>query len=333
MSAANPPPEALFLADHDVAALADYRSAVEALRAAYAGEITPAMVPPRTMARGPGAWLRSLVAASPSGRYTGCKLISFSAANRHASYLLSLFDQRTSALTALLDANRITSIRTGASAALAVDLLAPRRPLRLGIVGSGLEASGALAALAAVRAFASVRVFSPTAANREAFAERFRASHGLHIAPAASAEQAVAGADVVVCAARSRDETPVIAGHWLPGGTTLVSIGSTLPEQREIDEASLRLASLVVADVPEEVTNETGDLIAAARAGIDVASKTVSLEQLAKGQVRREGDGIAIYKSVGSALQDVVIAEMVLNLARERGAGSPMSQRVLSIAK
>ncbi len=326
-------PPTLFLSDDDVAVLSDWTAAVAALADAYARPVSDAMVPPRSMARGDGTWLRSLTAVSPSGGHLGCKLIAASTRARRASYLISLFDQDTTALTALIDGNRVTGLRTAATATLAIDLLAPLRPLQVAVIGSGFEARGALDCLRTVRRLASVKVFSPTQASRERFADSFRPQ--LDIAAVSSAEVAVQEADVVICAARSRDESPTLHGAWLAPGCTVVSLGSTLPEQREVDEDTLDRAACIVADMPAEVAHDTGDAIAATRAGVQLADKLVSLAALAAGTVtaRRSERDIVVYKSVGSALQDVVIAEMLLGLARERGIGTPLAASIAPVSK
>ena len=285
------------------------------------------------MARGEGIWLRSLTAISPAGGYMGCKLIAASPRARLASYLIALFDQQTMALAALIDGNRVTGLRTAATAALAVDLLAPRRSLRVAVIGAGFEARNALDCLRTVRRLASVRVFSPTPASRERFAESFRAELNIDAAPTPDA--AADGADVVICAARSRDESPVLRGAWLPLGATVVSLGSTLPEQREVDEDTIARAACIVADMPHEVAHDTGDAIAAVRAGVQIAEKLVPLSALAAGQVspRRADTDIVLYKSVGSALQDVVVAEMLFARAKALGHGVPLPANIVPIAK
>jgi len=325
----------LFLSDADVAALADWPSAVNALASAYATPMQPEMVPPRSMARAPGKWLRGLSAIAPSGRHMGNKLIAACITGRRASYLISLFDADDATLHGLIDGNRITGIRTAATATVAVRLLAPARALKVAVIGSGFEAKGALTALASVLAVQSVKVFSPTPASRDRFAAAFRDEQGLHTEAVASAREAVQGADVVICAARSRDESPVLLGEWLEPGMTVVSLGSTLPEQREVDEATMARASRIVADMPEEVLHETGDALFALKAGIDVAAKMVSLADVAAGKVagRERAEDIMLYKSVGSALQDVVISEMLLDRARAQGLGTAMPVSVLPVAK
>ncbi|AOJ96520.1 ornithine cyclodeaminase [Burkholderia multivorans] len=327
------PLSTLFLSDADVAALADWPSAVAALTRAYATPLSAAAVPPRSMARGDGIWLRSLTAVSSSGQHMGCKLIAASPRARCASYLISLFDQQTMALSALIDGNRVTGLRTAATAAVAVNLLAPSRPLRVAVIGSGFEARGALDCLLAVRDVAQATVFSPTPASRTRFADSFR--DVLEVAVADDAASAVRDADVVICATRSRDETPVLRGAWLPVGATVVSLGSTLPEQREVDEETLRRAACIVADVADEVAHDTGDGLAAARVGVDLTSRLVPLSALAAGTVvpRHNADDIVVYKSVGSALQDVVIAEMLYARALETGTGTPLSSTIEPVAK
>lgn len=263
----------------------------------------------------------------------GCKLIAASPKARKASYLVSLFDQETMALKALLDGNRITGIRTAATAALFVDTVAPNRPLRVAVLGSGFEATGLLSALLAVRTVEHSTVFSPNPESRARFADAFAASHQHVVALAASAEEAVQGADVVLCAARSRDESPVLLGRWLPPGAVVVSIGSTLPEQREVDGEVIQKASLVVADMVDEVAHDTGDMLAAGRDGVAFAHKLVGLSDLVSGRVQRVPGQSILYKSVGSALQDIAAAEAIFNKALATSRGTYLTQTIHPVSK
>lgn len=315
-----------FIGDDAVAELADWPSVVGALRAAYAGEISDEMVPPRTMARGDGFWMRTLSAISPSGQTFGCKIIAAGPRAKRASYLIPLWDQATMDLVALIDGNRITGYRTAGTAAVAVDLLAPQRPLTVGILGSGFESRGLFAAVKDTRTIAEARVFSPTVANREKFAADFG------ISAIDTAEGAVRGADLVLCAARSYDEKPILQGKWLSPSAVVVSVGSTLEEQREVDVETLARAALIVADMPEEVEHETGDALAAIREGLDLPAKLVPLTDLAGGRVAVP-EGITVYKSVGSALQDIVIAEMILERASAAGRYFEMPESIHTIIK
>jgi ornithine cyclodeaminase/alanine dehydrogenase len=327
--------QTLFLTDQDVGAVADWKAAVDTLRRAYAADINPAGIPPRSMARGAGIWLRGLTAISPLEGHLGCKLIAASIKNRRASYLVALFDQVTTELAALIDGNRITGIRTAATATVAVDAIAPHRALKIAVLGSGFEARAQLTALTHARDVEAASVFSPTAPNRERFADELRKALRVPVKAVPAPEDAVAGADVVICAARARGELPVLRGEWLEPGMSIVSVGSTLPEQREVDAEVIRRAQCIVADVPHEVLHETGDMIAAAAAGIAPAEKVIALTEVIGGRrvARSRPEDIVLYKSVGSALQDVVIAEMLLARARARGIGTPMPVSIAPVDK
>lgn len=320
---------AVLLTDDDVRSLLDWESALEALHEAYAAPSSEAQFPPRTMARGEEEWLRTLSGVLPSGGVMGAKLIAVSNGKRRGAYLVALFDLETTELVALLDGRSITGFRTAATSALAVRCLAPQRPLSVAVIGSGFEATKHLSALVATRDLATARVYSPSPKSRARFAESF-ADQPLDVLPAESAEEAVDGADLVLCCARSRDETPTLRGAWLTPGTTVVSIGSTLPEQRELDPAAIDRADVVVCDLVHEVANETGDFIAARAQGLDVADKLVPLADVVSGRGRgRTGaDDIVLYKSVGAALQDLTVAALCARLAAERGVGVPLDAQI-----
>ncbi|WP_460073071.1 ornithine cyclodeaminase family protein [Streptomyces sp. YKOK-I1] len=322
-----------FLTDTDVRAVFDWLSAVGALRDSYAAPVEEANLPPRTMARGGGAWLRTLTGILPAQGVMGGKMIAASA-SRRGSYLIQLFDHRTGDLLALLDGNAITGFRTAATSALAVDLVAPDRPLRVAVIGSGFEAQHHVRALAAVRDLAEVTVFSPSPDSRTRFLKHL-ADLGLPLTAADNAADAVAGADLVVCAARAREERPTLRGAWLEPGMTVVSIGSTLPEQRELDADAIARADLIVADMVDEVTHETGDMIAAKEAGVDFADRLVPLADVAAGRVpaRPSPDAIVLYKSVGAALQDLAVAHMCVRRAAASQIGTELPVTIEPVTK
>ena len=324
---------ALFVTDADVQAVFDWPSAIAELRRAYAAPSKPAMFPPRAMARGDGVWLRTLSGVNPYDGLMGAKHIAVSLRNHLASYLIPLFDQQTVALVALVDAASITGFRTAATSAVAADLLAPSRPLSVGVIGSGFEARMHLRALSAVRRISAARVFSPNPASRERFVTAL-GDLGLPIAPAENGRAAVSGADLVICAARSRDETPTLMGEWLDDEATVISIGSTLPEQREIDASVVARAGVIVADMVEEVANDTGDMLAARQAGIDFEDRLISLAD-AVGDPNRipKRRGLRLYKSVGAALQDLTIAGMCVARAHKAARGTELPVSIAPISK
>lgn len=324
----------LVLSDDDVQRGFDWGLAIEALRAAYAGAAEPGRYPNRTVARGGVNWFRSLSGIPADGSPMGVKVIAGAFARRQVSYLISLFDQDTAELVALMDGNSITGYRTAATSALAADLLARAGALQIAVIGSGFEARKHVRALTAVRPLRKVRVFSPRAESRARFAGEL-ADLGVPVQPAQSPAEAVVGADLVICAARSSDETPTLLGEWLEPGVTVVSIGSTVPEQREVDSATIERAELIIADVLHEVLHETGDLLAAAADGIDAAGKTASLADLVSGRHpgRERDDQIVVYKSVGAGIQDLAVASMAAQQAAKLGLGTHLPIPVRPVTK
>jgi len=323
----------VFLTDADVQAVFDWPSAIAELRRAYAAPNKPTMFPPRAMARGDGLWLRTMSGVNPYDGLMGAKHIAVSLRNHRASYLIPLFDQQTVELVALVDGASITGFRTAATSAVAADLLAPARPLAVGVIGSGFEAQMHLRALAAVRQITAARVFSPNPASRERFVAEL-ADLGAPIAPADDGRAAVSEADLVICAARSRDETPTLMGEWLDDSTIVISIGSTLPEQREIDASVVARAGMIVADMVEEVANDTGDMIAARQAGIDFETRLISLAAAIADPTRiPKSVGVRLYKSVGAALQDLTIAGMCVARARKTKRGTTLPVSIAPISK
>ena len=147
----------LFLTADETEAVLSWPDMIGALRSAYSVDLDEGASPPRVVARGSGAWLRALAAIPPSGRFMGSKVFGFSR-SRKVSYLITLFDQETGDIVGLLDANAVTALRTAATSALAVDLIAPQKIRTVAVLGSGSEAQSHIRAVAAVRSFDEVRV-------------------------------------------------------------------------------------------------------------------------------------------------------------------------------
>ncbi len=324
----------LVLDDQTVRAVFDWNLAIAALREAYAASPDAARFPARTMARGDHGWLRTLSGVPSGPAVMGLKVIAAVPAAGQVTYSIMLFDQRTAELVAILDGHSITGYRTAATSILAADQLSGPGPLSVAVIGSGFEARNHVRALAAVRDLKEVTVYSPRSSSRARFVTEL-ADLSAPIAAAESAESAVADASLVICAARSRDESPTLHGDWLRPGVTVVSIGSTLPEQREVDPVVLDRADLIVADVVDEVLKDTGDLIAAREAGLDVAPKTVALADLIGGRHagRTEPGQIVLYKSVGSAVQDLAVAAMCAENAGRLGLGAALPVEIHPVQK
>jgi len=311
----------VFVSAEAAEAVFAWRDGIDAIRAAYGSPPEPGALPGRAVGRGGGSWLRALPAL-PSGRFFGAKLMGMSttAPSPGVQYVVVLYDRETSRIAGFVDGNLVTAYRTASTSAAALDRLAPPGSIRLAVLGSGLEASMHVRALRATREIEVLTVYSPTPERREAFAAEFggRATSG--------PQETVESATVVLAAARSRGEVPILRGEWLGPRAVVVSIGSTVPEQREIDVGVVERCDLIVCDDVEEVTRETGDMIEAAHAGVAFAEKTFSLHALFAGELdaRLASAERPLFKSVGSGLQDVAVAGLILERAVATARATPL---------
>ncbi len=322
------PSAPVFVSSDAARAVFRWEDAIRALQATYARQMVATATPPRTIASAEKVWLRALPAIPPGGRYFGAKLMGMALGAPHpgVEYVIVLFDRQTSRIAAFIDGHLVTAFRTAATSAAALDRLVPAGPIRLAVLGSGLESSMHTRAFATIRTLLEVSVFSPTAERRTAFAEAVRRDLGIPARGAASAQEAVEGADVVLAAARSRGEIPILYGSWLGPRSTVVSIGSTIPEQREIDISVVERSDLIICDTLDEVLDQTGDMIAARKAGLEFHYKAFSLTDLMGGgcDSRLPSARVLMFKSVGGGLQDIVVAEGILSKALQAGLAEPL---------
>jgi alanine dehydrogenase len=317
----------VFISSEVAAKVFSWKEAIAAVQSAYRLPTPDAANPPRTVATAEKAWLRTLPAMPTGCRYFGAKLmgLALSAEQPAVEYVIVLFDRTTSRIAAFIDGAQVTAYRTAATSAAAVDKLAPSGAAKLAVLGSGLEASMHTRAIAAVRSLAEIKVFSPTPARREQFADLMGRELGVPARASVDAKEATEGATIVLAAARSYGEKPILNGDWLQGGTLVVSIGSTVPQQREVDVSVIARATTIVCDRMDEVISETGDMLAAAKAGIEFAAKCRSLHSLmVEGSGLCNAADILLYKSVGSGLQDIVVAAMILERALSAGLTVPL---------
>lgn len=312
----------LYLSQADTRSLLNWPEVIACLARAYERDDDPRAAPPKVVARRDGTWLRALTAIPATGGCMGAKIIA-KGRPRAADHFIALWDRDTARLACLLDGKNVTAMRTAGTSAVAVDRIAGERALRLAVLGSGREATTHVNAIAAVRPVRSLAVYSPTPANRESFARKFSAGLAVECVAVNSARAAVEDADLVIAAARSHDETAILEGAWLRPGAMVVSIGSTVPEQREVDPEVVARADVIVADAPEEVARETGDMIAAREAGVSFDHKLVPLADVVRGRlpVRQDRYNIVLFKSVGSGLQDIAVSELCYAKARAGGVG------------
>ena len=240
------------------------------------------------------------------GGALGAKMVTFYPNNQgipthHA--MIVLFRPETGEPLVTMDGRLITEMRTAAVSAVATDHLARTDTPVLAILGSGVQAQSHLEALRIVRKFREVRVWSPRHARE--FATKFSVS------AAASAEEAVRGADVIVVATSAT--TPVLRGEWLSSGAHINAVGATRPNWRELDDELLRKARIYV-ESREAATKESGDIIAAGKIFAELGEVVAGSKP-----GRQSDDEITLYKSVGVAIEDIRSADLVYRRALAAG--------------
>jgi len=243
---------------------------------------------------------------------------SFREGVRFAVLLSSGEDGR---LLAIIEADWLGQVRTGAASGLATRYMARPDAATLGVIGTGLQARTQVLAVCAVRPIASILAFGRDEARRNIFAEEMAARTGVAVRPVASAEEAARPADVVVTMTTAHD--PVLHGAWLRPGAHVNAAGSNWGTRREVDDETVERSAVVAVDDVDQAKIEAGDLILPAAIGRFDWSRAVELGRIVAGEVpgRPAPDVITLFKSVGVGLEDVAAAGHVYALARARGLG------------
>jgi len=208
-------------------------------------------------------------------------------------------------IDAVIVGNEIGARRTGAVAAVAADVCAPPGPVDVGILGSGRNGWAQIWALTGAREITGLSVFSPTREHREAFARRARDELGLAARAAASAEEAVAGRDVVVLCTTSR--SPVVESVWLRDGVHVNSIGAKTAVAHEVPEQLLARMTRVFSDAPSEIDSPVSAL-----AGLPLIELASLLKTKDPGP-RVDDVTLFLYSGLGGA--DAYYAQTVARLA------------------
>jgi ornithine cyclodeaminase/alanine dehydrogenase-like protein (mu-crystallin family) len=311
----------LLLTEADVRAILTMPLALELVEASFRrlGDGT-AVSHSRRRLHIPGKTILNYMAASDAaGGYVGLKIYSIS--RGVARFVAPLFRAETGELVALIEADYLGQMRTGAASGVATKVMA-REDARIAcIIGTGLQSRTQLEAVARVRKLEQVRAFGRDAERREKFAKEMTARLGISVTPASSAEEAVRGADIVITSTTSK--TPVVEGRWIEPGTHINAIGSNFAEKREIDTEAVRRCDVIAVDSVEQSKIESGDLIQGF-AGDE--SRWASVREFAdvvagKAPGRTRRDQVTLFKSNGIAIEDIVVAGRIYEMARERGMG------------
>ena len=311
---------ALLLREQHVTELLDIETAIsaveEVLRDQAEGQATNR---PRYRVATPTSQLHLLAGGDRRLGVYGFK--AYSASRKGARFLVMLYESDTGDLLAMIEADRLGQMRTGAASGVATKYMAREAAETVGVFGTGWQAESQIMAVCAVRQIRSVKVYGRNAERRLGFAQRMTTLLRTEVLAVASPEEAVRGCSIIVTATTSRE--PVFKGEWIEPGTHINAAGSNFLSKAEIDVETIRRASVIAVDSIEQSKIEAGDLMPAIERGVISWESVTELGRIVAGRDpgRTSEDDITIFKSNGIALEDISTALRVYNLARERGIG------------
>jgi alanine dehydrogenase len=307
-------PVPLYLREADVEQLLSPADAVEAVDGCFARIARGAVENrPRYRVGLEDGRLHVMAAADLELRRAGVKTyVGFA---EGARFVVALFAADAPELLALIDADRLGQLRTGAASAVAARHLARPGARSIGLIGTGWQAQGQLACLREVLPdLERVVAYSRDATRLEEFCRRFDCEPGEYNRDAA--EQ-----DVVVTITTSRD--PVLRGEWLRPGALVCAAGANRLAGRELDNAVLERATFVCCDSLEQARLEAGDLVEPVERGVLDWLEVHELAEVVGGEIagRQQDDDIVLFKSLGIAAEDLAVAALVYERAVEQGVG------------
>jgi ornithine cyclodeaminase/alanine dehydrogenase-like protein (mu-crystallin family) len=315
----------LFLNEREVAELLPMSECIEALDQAFAhaghGDTE---IKPRSRIRMPGGFFHFMAASDAQHKVFGYKAYPSFGGPAGSKMLVMLYDFESGELLACMEGGRLGQIRTGAASGLATRYMAREQAATVGVIGSGFQARTQLEAIAAVRNLRQAKVYSRRQERREEFAQRSSEQLNLEIIPVETAQECVADADIVVVITSARD--PVLEGEWLAPGVHINAAGGNHWMRREIDEATIKRADVIVVDDLEQAKLECGDLMWPEARGSFRWDMAQELQDVVAGRVqgRPSDNSITLFESMGIALEDIAAAQLVYHKAKEQGIGQEL---------
>ncbi len=315
---------ALFLSENDVLELFPMKQALERVEASFGAQHSGSAVnQSRRRLFQPGFSLHYMAAALADEHLAGMKIYTITSGA--ARFLVLLFDAKTGELLAVMEADHLGRIRTGAASGVATKYLARPDATRVGVIGAGRQARTQLEAVAGVRNIQAARVYARNETHRTEFAKEMTDDLKFPVEPAATAEEAARFGDIVITATTSSQ--PVLMGEWLRPGTHVNAVGANMANRREMDETVLGRAAIIAVDSIEQIRGEAGDLIQGLPAAHRSWDDVMELKDVVSGDQRRResNEQITVFKSCGIAIWDVVAAGFIYRQALEKKKGKPFA--------
>ena len=313
---------AIFLRESDVEKLATMQMALDAVQQAFRLQAErKADNVPRRRSRLKRGMLHVMSASLPTLSLAGLK--SYTTVPGKALFHVLLYDGG-GVLIAVLEADKLGQMRTGAASGIATKYMARPGASRLGLFGTGWQARSQLHAICAVRPIKTIVAWSRNRENREKFCQEMTQELGIGVYPASSPEEAAGNMDIIVTATNSRE--PVFKGEWLAKGAHVNAVGSNSLSRQEIDVETIRRSARVVVDSVEQSRLESGDLARAAEADAFFWDDAHELGMVVTGEVagREDDSEITLFKSNGIALEDVALAGRIYEAAKKAEIGQPI---------
>jgi len=292
--------------------LAEVNAAVEAAFADHGNGLV--QMPPKVYVTLPAGDFRTMPAYLPSLDIAGVKIVNVHPENPRQGLpsvmaLTVILDTATGLPTAILNATRLTEMRTGAAGAIAAKYLAPKKECVLGVVGTGRQAEAQVRATAQELVITGIRVWSRNPAHAESFAGRFREFDTKSVSIEAACD-----CDVLVTTTPSR--SPLVKDEWIHEGMHINAIGADAPGKEELDPAILRRARVFVDDPAQAV--HSGEINVPIGCGLFTAGMIAgTLGEIVTGRKGRQRPGeITVFDSTGLAIQDLAIASIAMRQAK-----------------
>jgi ornithine cyclodeaminase/alanine dehydrogenase-like protein (mu-crystallin family) len=236
-------------------------------------------------------------------------------------FLVPLYEIASGDLVAMIEADYMGQLRTGAASGIATKYLARRDASAAAIIGTGGQARTQLEAIAAVRKLESVRVYGRDAERRKKFADEMSSRIGVPVEPAGSSSEAAQGAHILCTATTAAH--PVVSGAELASGVHINAIGANHAHKRELDAEAVARAGIIVVDSADQSRQEAGDLILAFKGDETRWASVKTLSDVVAGKVsgRTSDTEVTLFKSNGIASWDLAVAMQVYAQAQKKGLG------------
>jgi ornithine cyclodeaminase/alanine dehydrogenase-like protein (mu-crystallin family) len=308
------------LREHDVQSMVTMADALVAVEEAFVEQARGTGInQPRQRVHQPNGILHMMGGALQARGYWGFK--SYTATRHGIRFSVILYDLQSGAQLALIEADYLGQLRTGAASAVVTEHLARPDARVMALFGTGAQAETQLAAIAQVRQLDEVRAYGRNQGRRETFATRMSQRLNLRVEPVGTPQEAISGADIITTITTAR--SPLFDGNDIGPGVHINAAGSNSISRTEIDHRTIRRADLIFTDDLVQARQESGDLVMASERNALAWEKVRQVADVVAGihPGRTSSDQITLFESQGLALWDLALAATVYERARDANIG------------